>query len=178
MIDSHRIYIIAAVDEKNGIGREGKLPWKLKKEMRYFIQTTSRTNNPGKQNMVIMGRATWESLPEKFRPLPGRCNVVLSRERDYETPGAVVRHSLDEALAAADEKIENIFIIGGRQVYAGAFIHPAIDGIYLTHIKRDYRCDTFFPPINSAFGPPENLGSDEEEGVRFEYLFYPHSPAS
>lgn len=172
MVDSHQVLIIAAVDEKNGLGRGGRLPWRIKKETRYFLENTTRTSNPGKQNMVVMGRATWESLPEKFRPLPGRRNVVLSGDSEYKAPGALARHSLDAALASADEGIENIFVIGGARVYKEAVLHPAVDGIYLTRIKKDYHCDVFFPAIPKDFKSVQKLGIDEENGVQFEYLFY------
>ncbi len=175
MINSHKVYIIAAVDAKGGIGRGGALPWRLKKEMRHFTETTRRTSDPRKQNMVVMGRTTWESVPEKYRPLPGRRNVVLTRQRPYHAPGAIISDSLDEALGYADDSIENIFIIGGAQVYSEALKHPALDGIYLTKIKKDFDCDTFFPPLDFGW-LEQSLGADEEDGIIFEYKFFSKRP--
>ena len=78
-----RYTIIVAATKANGIGANGRLPWRLSKEMKYFAQVTSAAPE-GKQNVVVMGRNTWESIPKKFRPLPRRFNVVISRNRGYD----------------------------------------------------------------------------------------------
>src|ERR671932_1265776 len=92
------------------IGADGRLPWHLPEDLRLFRELTTGST-------VVMGRATWESLPERFRPLPGRRNVVLSRRAGYEAAGADVRTSLPEALADAGGPV---WIIGGAEVYAQA----------------------------------------------------------
>ena len=76
--------LIVAACENMGIGVNGSLPWRLRKEMKYFATMTKRTENPEKRNAVIMGRKTWESIPQKFRPLAGRINVVLTRQEGYQ----------------------------------------------------------------------------------------------
>lgn len=168
----HEIYIIVAVDEKGGIGKGGTLPWRFKKEFAYFRETTTKTTDNAKQNMLIMGRKTWESIPENFRPLAGRKNVVLTSANDYKADGATVVSSFDEALKLADEKIEKIFILGGGQVFNDTISRPDLTGIYLTKIHANYDCDTYFPKISEEYINVEKLREDEEEGIKFEYFLY------
>lgn len=169
---NHPIYIIVATDRNNGIGIRGDLPWRLKKDLKFFQETTTKTKNPDRQNMVIMGRTTWESIPEKHQPLKNRHNVILTRNPDYKAEGAAIYHSLDEAIASADDQIENIFIIGGGKVYAEAINHPQLTGIYVTRIDSEYNCDAFFPKIPKNFSETKNLGKVSEDRVSFEFLFY------
>ena len=168
-----KVYIIVATDKKNGIGKNGKLPWHFKKEMEFFRDTTTETFEEGKQNMLIMGRTTWESLPKEFKPLPGRKNAVLTKNKSYKADDAAVYFSLGEALKKADmdDSIENIFIIGGAQIYELAI--SVVDAIYLTKIDKEYDCDAFFPEIDPVdFQKPEELGEEEEKGVKYSFLFY------
>ena len=169
---NHKLYIIVAVDEEMGIGKNGEMPWHLSEEIKYFQKVTTHTDDPNKENMVIMGRTTWESIPEKFRPLKDRRNAVLTRNPEYKAEGAEVFHSLDEAMESPDEGIESIFVIGGGKVYAEAIRHKKLDGIYLTKIHQIFDCDTFFPEIPDAFGEPVSLGGVEEDNIKYEYLFY------
>ncbi|WP_319243083.1 dihydrofolate reductase [uncultured Propionivibrio sp.] len=129
--------LIAAVARQRVIGKDNTLLWHLPEDMRYFRETTR-----GKP--VIMGRKTWESLPEKFRPLPGRRNIVVSRNADYVAAGAELANSLDTALAATAGEAE-VFVIGGEALYRLALPHA--DRLYLTEIERDYDGDAFFPEI-------------------------------
>lgn len=169
---NHEIYIIVAVEKNNGIGKDGKLPWHFKKEIKYFKKITSETENPGKQNMVIMGRNTWESIKPKYRPLKDRKNIVLTKNPQYKAEGAKTAQSLKEAENMADEKIEKIFIIGGEMVFNKAINDPDLTGIYLTRIKKEYECDTFFPEIPERFKKVKSLGTEKEKGVEFEYFLY------
>lgn len=166
---SHQIYIIVAVDKNHGIGKNGTLPWSLKKEMQFFKETTTTVKDPKKQNMVIMGRKSWESLPEKYRPLPNRANVVLTSQDDYEVEGAAVALSLQEAISLADDNIETIFIIGGGRVYSEAINNPDLTGIYITRIETEYDCDTHFPSIPEEFSSETTLGEIEEDGVYYTF---------
>ncbi len=166
----HPFYIIVAIDENGGIGKAGTLPWRFKKEFAYFRKVTTGTTDKEKQNMLIMGRKTWESISENFRPLKGRKNIVLTSVNDYIAEGAIVSPSLDAALQLADDKIEKTFILGGGQVFNEAISHPDLTGIYLTKVHAQYDCDTFFPKISESFSNVKKIGSDEEEGTKFEYL--------
>lgn len=129
--------LIAAVARNRVIGKDNQLLWHLPEDMKYFRETTR-----GKP--VIMGRKTWESLPEKFRPLPGRHNIVVSRNPDYAVPGATLSTSLEEAIRQAGNNDE-VFVIGGETLYRQAL--PLAHRLYLTEIDRDYTGDAFFPEI-------------------------------
>lgn len=168
---NHKIYLVVAVDKNNGIGKNGTLSWHFTKELKYFAELTKATSSSDKQNIVIMGRTTWESIPPKFRPLPGRRNVVLTSQKDYQAEGAEVAHSLEQALALANVATDKIFIIGGAQVFTKSLALPSLTGIYLTKISAAYDCDTYLPELPTRF-VPHKLGEDEEGGVGFEYWEY------
>jgi dihydrofolate reductase len=168
------VYQIAAIDEKNGIGIKNTLPWNLKKDMAHFQETTLKTKDPEKKNMVIMGRPTWESIPKKHRPLKGRINIVLSRDLDYKAQGAKVFNDLDKVFEYADkeDKIETIFIIGGASVYTTTISHPRITGLYLTRVHKVFNCDAFYPAIPEKFKKIKKLGKEKEDNTEFDFLFY------
>jgi len=141
-------YVIAAIDEQGGIGKAGSLPWKIPSELVYFKQITSAAIR-GKRNAVIMGRNTWESIPERFRPLVNRLNIVLSRDQNYVAFGAIVATDLYNGLTYCETEgdIDDIFVIGGAQLYQEAVVHPNCRAIFLTLIKGNFDCDTFFPKL-------------------------------
>jgi len=165
------IYLIVATDAQNGIGIKGKLPWKLKKDMAFFKKKTIKTQDTNKLNIVLMGRTTWESIPEDYRPLEARKNVVLTRNKDYVAKGATIVNSIDDAIAKADERIESIYVIGGAKVYEQFMKRRDLTGVYLTKIKKEYKCDTFFPKIPPSF-KYKKLREIEEDGVRYAFLLY------
>ncbi len=132
--------LIAAVARNRAIGRDGHLLWHLADDLRHFRQTTS-----GKA--VIMGRRTWESLPLPFRPLPKRRNIVVSRNTAYRAEGALLAHSLGEAIALAGSATD-VFIIGGAELYRQAL--PLAGRIYLTEVAADAPGDAFFPELSHA----------------------------
>ncbi len=168
----HKIYHIVATDEKNGIGKNGKLPWHLPGDLKFFQRTTTETQNLDKMNMVIMGRTTWESIPEKHRPLRGRVNVVLSRNPDYKAQGAVVFGSLEDAITSADENIETIYIIGGASIYKNSIDNANLTGLYITKIHKTFDCDAFYPNIPSYFSTITQLGNGEDENISYEFLLF------
>jgi len=131
------ISMIAAVASNGAIGRANDLPWHLPDDMKYFMQTT-------KGHHIIMGRKNYESLPEKFRPLPNRTNLVVTRQRGFQAPGCTVVHTLEEGIKIAKENQEpELFIIGGAEIYKAAF--PLAGQLYLTEIHQEVEGDTFFP---------------------------------
>jgi len=147
MLNMKNFHIIVATDIDRGIGLKGDLPWHLPEDLTYFKKLTS-TSTPGKKNMVIMGRRTWESLPETFRPLPGRVNAVISQTQKFEVPESTHKFSsLDNALEFAQNtpEIDQCFVIGGGQLYAEAIQHPWLDILSITLIQTPFECDTFFP---------------------------------
>ncbi|MGM0769690.1 MAG: dihydrofolate reductase [Pseudomonadota bacterium] len=134
--------LIVAMSRNRVIGRNNKLPWYLPGDLRYFKQATM-----GKP--IIMGRKTWDSIG---RPLPGRMNVVISRNAEWEAPaGTVAATSLQEALVKAEAQAEieggdEVMIIGGGQIYAEAL--PTVDRIYITRVHAEIEGDAFFPEVN------------------------------
>lgn len=138
-----RVSIIAAVASNGVIGKDNDLIWTLRDDMAFFKATT-------KGHHVIMGRKNWESIPERFRPLPGRQNVVLSRDSGYAAVGAVTSNSLEAALdlarAAGDDEA---FIIGGAQIYRLALEEGIVDTMYLTQVEQAFEGDTWFPEFEA-----------------------------
>lgn len=129
------VSIIVAIAQNGTIGDKNSLLWHIKEDMRFFRTTTS--GHP-----VIMGRKTFESLGSK--PLPKRTNIVITRA-DREFEGALTAHSLEEAVRMAGED-EEIFVMGGAQIYAEAL--SVVDRMYITHVEHDYEGDTSFPEID------------------------------
>lgn len=166
--------IIAAVDQEMGIGRAGQLPWHLSEDLQYFSRITKATESPSLQNAVIMGRNTWESLPAKFKPLPGRFNAVLSSNSELDLPEGVLQFiSLDDALTAlaTSNLIDQVFVIGGARLYADAILHPNLERIYLTRIEEEFDCDTFFPDhIPADFEVVSSTETLEEQGIEFSFV--------
>lgn len=158
--------VIVAVTTDNAIGRNGDLVYRLRGDMRHFRELTM--GHP-----VIMGRLTWESLPSGA--LPGRRNIVVSRNKDYEAPGAEVVTSLDEATASLNPG-EEAFIIGGGRIYEAAM--PMADRIYLTVIDAEAPdADTFFPAVYPVtpdsewtVTTDEPWQTDERSGIRFKFV--------
>jgi len=133
-----RVSAVVAASENGVIGREGGLPWHVSSDLKLFKEITL-----GKP--VIMGRRTWESLPRK--PLPGRRNIVITRQAGFVAEGAELVHSVDEALAVCAGEAD-VSIIGGGQVYAEAMSRT--DRIYLTRIHLDVDGDTFLPELKAS----------------------------
>lgn len=160
--------IIVAVDEKNGMGKDGKLPWHIPSELQYFAKKT-------KSNVVIMGRKSWVSIPPKYRPLPDRLNIVLTRNDEYELPDGVLRaSSLDDALTLAEPSGDReIFVIGGAGVFKEALSHPDCDTLYITEILKTFECDTFLPAIDTTeFERVYQSDTHEDAGIEFRFVRY------
>lgn len=149
--------IIVAMDQNRGIGKDGKIPWHLPEDLKYFKEITTATKDPAKKNVVIMGRKTWESIPEKFRPLPQRINLVLTRNKTLTFPqGVYSAGNLKEALGVLEigklkGLFESVLVIGGGQVYQEAIAFEQCRRIYATHVEASYDCDAYFPEFASKF---------------------------
>lgn len=163
--------LVVAADADRGIGRAGAIPWRLAGDVRHFKELTCATTDPARRNAVLMGRATWESLPGRFRPLPDRHNVVLSRQERLALPAGVLHaRDLDQALGAlagVTPGIERVFVIGGSQVYAAALARPECRHVYYTRIAARFDCDTFFPAFEDRFQRTAVLHEAEEAGVAY-----------
>jgi len=168
--------IIVAVDKDFGIGKSGRIPWQISDDMKHFKAITAATSDPAKRNMVIMGRKTWDSLPEKFRPLPGRVNCVITRNPALRFPEGVGRaDSLEAALKLGQENrdvVENIFVIGGAEVYKEALCHKACHRIFLTLIDQSFDCDTFFPRELTGFRLAEKSSGPASSRPNLSFRVY------
>jgi dihydrofolate reductase len=136
------ISLIVAVSEGNVIGKDNKLIWHLPADMKFFKEKTTG-------HCIITGRKNYESIPEKFRPLPNRTNIVITRQSDYNAPGTIIVNSVEAALEKAKETNDDeIFIIGGAEIFRQS-LHLA-DRIYLTKIYHHFEGDVFFPDLNNS----------------------------
>jgi dihydrofolate reductase len=156
-----RIALVLAMADNGVIGAKGAIPWRIADDMRRFKAITI-----GKP--IVMGRKTWESLPKK--PLPGRTNIVITRDRAFRAAGATVVHSLDEAIARAEsENPEEIMIVGGARIYLAAL--PRADVVHLTQVHGDFEGDARMPPFDHKFWR-ETAREDRAtpEGLRYSYV--------
>ncbi len=167
--------IIVAMDDVRGIGKGNSLAWHLSADLKHFKNITTDVSDPLCKNAVIMGRNTWESLPSKVRPLPGRLNIVLTRQKDLSLPSGVYSFSsIDESLEflSRNKEIQHVFVIGGAQVYAHAIFHQACEQIIVTELKGAFNCDAFFPQIPSVFTRIDSNPSHVEGGLTYRFLKY------
>jgi len=169
--------LIVAHDEKLGIGKNNKLPWQIKGDLKHFRDLTSaftKKEDSEKMNVVIMGRKTWESLPANYKPLPNRNNLVISRNSNYALPNNVmhsksVEHAL-EVLKQVD--YGDVFIIGGAVIYEIAIKLQIFDTLHVTEIEGEYNCDVFFPQYKNDFKLIDSSGTILEGDYRFSFKTY------
>ncbi|HEU4460286.1 MAG TPA: dihydrofolate reductase [Methylibium sp.] len=155
--------LIAAVARNGAIGRDNALLWRLPADLQHFKRTTMGAP-------VVMGRKTWDSLPAAFRPLPGRRNLVVTRNPGWHAPGAEPRPSLDAALDALHGEAR-VFVIGGGELYAQAL--PRADRLVLTEIDADFDADAFFPSWDrAAFVETSRTSQRSDAGWRYDWVEY------
>ena len=160
-----KVSLIVAVSQNGVIGKDNDLIWHLPKDMKFFKDTTMGHH-------VIMGRKNFESIPHKFRPLPNRTNIVITRQSDYKAEGCVVVNSMEGALKIAKSNAENeAFIIGGGQIYKLALEANLIDRIYLTKIHHSFDGDTFFPELNSDWEEINREDCFKDDNHKYDYSF-------
>ncbi len=161
-----KIAMIAAVAENNAIGINNKMPWYLPGDLRYFKAVTM-----GKP--IIMGRKTFESLR---KPLPGRTNIVITRDENYHFEGIRVVHSLKDALSLAEDValidgVQELMVIGGAEIYRQAL--PQAERLYLTKVYQSFEGDAFFPEIDKSQWQEiarEDHRTDDEQQLTYSYL--------
>lgn len=160
--------LIVAMDRENGIGKNNDLMWHLPKDMRFFKSTTER-------QVVIMGRKNYDSIPEKYRPLSNRLNVIITRNKDFRAPDCLVFHSLEKALNHFVNDSREIFIIGGGEIYKMAMEIGGLNQMYITHVNGVFNADTFFPEFEKSGWLKEGLLDqtvDEKHDYAFETFLY------
>ena len=157
-----KINMIFARSANGVIGNNNAMPWHLPEDLAHFKKLT--LGSP-----VIMGRKTWDSLPPKFRPLPGRTNLVITRQTQWQAQGATTAGSLQEALALCPSSNE-VWIIGGAQIYAQA--EPLASRIEVTQIDQDFEGDTFAPTLGAQWIPGHSQAQVSSSGLSFRFITY------
>ena len=174
--------LIVAATERGGIGLKGNLPWRLPQDMAYFKRVTSQCEAEGKHNAVIMGRKTWSSIPERFRPLAGRHNVVISgnpkiREEASIGDDVLVATSFQDALRLLVEQrmstLGDVYVIGGASIYAEALRSKLCKEILLTTVRKEFECDTYFPDVTSlGFAKSHSVEAHVQDGIAIDMAVY------
>lgn len=164
-----KVALIVAMDREGGIGKNNDLMWHLPADMRFFKATTTG-------HIVVLGRKNYESIPERFRPLPDRENAVLTRNTTYDAPGCKVFYSLEECMVHYQQETERtVFIIGGGEIYRQALDAGIVTELYITHVDKIYDADTFFPRLNLSDWNATVIQSqqpDEKHEAGFEIVKY------
>lgn len=155
------IILIAAVARNGVIGKDNQLLWNIPEDMAHFRKLTAG-------HAVLMGRKTWESLPERFRPLPGRRNIVISRQADYVAPGAELADTLEKGLAMASTA-DQLFVIGGAQIYAQALAHAT--RVEITEVDLSPEGDASFPSLE-GWQSTGDAAWQESSGGRYRFLSF------
>jgi len=165
------ISLIAAVAQNRVIGKNNDLPWHLPDDMKYFMQTT-------KGHYVIMGRKNYQSLPPKFRPLPDRTNLVVTKQKNFDAPGCTVIDSIGQGIdMARDNSEQELFIIGGAEIYTLGL--PYAHRLYLTEIQGSPDGDVRFPAFNLNEWKETSRRhhpADEKHSYAFDYVLYEKTP--
>lgn len=160
---NHRISFIVALGKDRVIGKDNDLLWRLPDDLKRFKRLS--LGHP-----VIMGRKTWESLPDSVRPLPGRTNIVVTRDSTYDAPGAQLAQSFPEALSLAKDAAgaDEIFVIGGGEIYRAAL--PFASRLYLTLVEDDTLGTVFFPEYENDFQTEVEREEHTDNGYRYTWL--------
>ena len=160
-----KVSLIVAAAENGVIGKDNDLIWHLPNDMKFFKETTL-------EHHVIMGRKNFESIPHKYRPLPNRTNIVITRQSGYKAKGCIIVNSVVEALDIAKENGDKEpFIIGGGQIYKLALEANLVDKIYLTKINHTFDGDTFFPELVKDWKEVERIDCKADEQHAHDYSF-------
>lgn len=157
-----RIHMIFARAANGVIGKDGVMPWHLPEDLAHFKRHTLGWP-------VIMGRKTWDSLPPRFRPLPGRKNIVITRQADWSAQGATAASSLDAALASC-AGAEEAWVIGGAQIYRQA--EPLAERIEMTHIEQNFEGDAYAPTIGPVWRETAREDHVSASGLKFSFITY------
>ena len=148
---------------RNGvIGRDGQLPWHLPADLAHFKQTTLG-------QAVVMGRKTWDSLPARVRPLPRRTNIVITRQKDWQAAGALVAHSLSEAMALCPSP-GPLWVIGGAEIYAQAL--PLASTVVVTEIDVEVQGDAHAPKLGAEWKEMSRHLHPNEGGLSYSFVTY------
>ena len=163
------ISIIAAVTQNNVIGKKNDLPWSLPADMQFFKETTSGHH-------VIMGRKNYLSIPDKYRPLPNRTNIIVTRQQNFIAEGCIVSHSIEEAIETAQKNgEEEAFIIGGGEIFKQSLENNLVDRMYITRIHTEIDGDVFFPEIDLNIWKEtkrKDCTADDKNQYAYSFIVY------
>lgn len=157
------IKLIVAKAKNNAIGKDNDLIWHLPDDMKFFTDST-------RKQVVIMGRKNWDSIPDKYRPLPDRVNVVVTRNTNFQSDECAVFPTVEAAIDAYKNGEQDVYIIGGGQVYKYALDHDLVGEMFITEIEAEFDADAFFPDFEETDWKRE-LIAEHEIDERHEYAF-------
>ena len=159
------VSIIVAASSNNAIGKDNDLIWHLPVDMNFF---KTKTNS----HHVIMGRKNFESIPHKYRPLPNRTNIIITRKEDYIADNCIVKNNLVDAINHAKKNYEKeVFIIGGGEIYKLALELNLVDKIYLTRVHQNFEGDTYFPSISNQWQEIDRKEYEQDEKHKYNFTF-------
>ena len=163
-----KISLIVAKAKNNAIGKNNDLMWHLPIDMKFF---KSQTEN----EIVVMGRKNFESIPERFRPLSNRLNVILTRNKDFEADDCLVFNDLEDCISTLSTRDEKIYIIGGGEIYKQALELDLVEEMYISHVDCELDADTFFPMIEKEqweINTLQDHPKDEKHAYSFAIKYY------
>ena len=165
-LDRMKLHLIYARSRNGVIGKDNQMPWHLPEDLAHFKRIT--LGQP-----VIMGRKTWDSLPPRFRPLPGRLNIVITRQADWQADGALRAGSVQEAMRLCADA-PDAWIMGGAEIYRQA--EPLAHTAVVTEIERDVEGDAFAPELGPCWHEVQRESHVSAQGVPFSFVIYQHTP--
>jgi dihydrofolate reductase len=162
-----KVSLIVALDSNRGIGKNNDLMWHLPADMNFFKETT-------KNQIVVMGRKNYDSIPEKYRPLPNRLNVILTRNKDFKADNCLVFNTFDDCLTHFEQENERkVFIIGGGEIYKMALDSNRLNEMFITYVDGVFDADTFFPEFDEQEWKSALIGAQEiDEKHAFSFKIY------
>ena len=162
------VNLVVAVAQNGAIGRDNQLIWHLRDDMKFFKELTTG-------HIILTGRKNYESIPEKFRPLPNRLNCIMTRNQNYQAPNCELFTELSAWIEAFKNDERDLFIIGGGEIYRQSLEQDVVDVMFITHVKAAPIGDTFFPEFDKSLWRSEVLASfqkDERNEHDFDIIKY------
>ena len=160
-----KVSLIVATDLDRGIGKNNDLMWNLPADMQFFKNTTAG-------QVVIMGRKNYDSVPEKYRPLPNRLNVILTRNKEFKAENCLVFHNIKDCLEHFKNETERkIFIIGGGQIYKETLDQNVVHEMFITTVNHTFDADTFFPEFDkNSWNSEEIMNRPKDDKNPFDFV--------
>lgn len=164
------VNLVVAVAQNGVIGKNNQLIWQLRDDMKFFKELTWG-------HIVLTGRKNFESIPEKFRPLPNRLNCIMTRNKDYSVDDCIIFSEIEGWIEAFQNDERDLFIIGGGEIYLQAIERKLVDVMYVTHVHANVDGDTFFPKIDPSLWQATQIGSglkNDKNDFDFDIVKYTH----